>query len=518
MIDSEPRPALNAAGAGAAAVLDRLREGPRNDATPRNLSPKARAIIERPMAAPISPIVLAGIVRVVEFILMVAVGLAIFAAYVSPISEHLWLYVPAVLAIATLATLAFQIADIYQVHAFRGHEKQYMRMASAWSVVFLIAIGASFFLKAGDLYSRVWLGTYYVSGLLTLVLSRKILYYIVLRWTREGRLTRRTVIVGAGEAGERVIEELRRQKDTGIELIGVFDDRGDRGGDECAGLAKLGTVDDLVEFGRNTRVDLVIFSLPITAENRILHMLRKLWVLPLDIRLAAHTNKLQFRPRSYSYIGKIPVIDVFDRPIADWDVVMKWLFDKIIGTLALIALSPVLIATAIAIKLDSKGPVIFRQKRYGFNNDLIEVYKFRSMYTDKSDATAAKLVTKDDPRVTRVGRFIRKTSIDELPQLFNVVFKGNLSLVGPRPHAVNAKAEARLYADAVDGYFARHRVKPGITGWAQINGWRGETDTHEKIQARVEHDLYYIENWSLLLDLSILLRTPLSLLKTENAY
>lgn len=470
------------------------------------------------MAAPISPIVLAGIVRVAEFILMVAVGLAIFAAYVSPISQHLWLYIPAVLAIATLATLAFQIADIYQVHAFRGHEKQYMRMASAWSVVFLIAIGASFFLKAGDLYSRVWLGTYYVGGLLALVVSRKILYYIVLRWTREGRLTRRTVIVGAGEAGERVIEELRRQKDTGIELIGVFDDRGDRGGDECAGLAKLGTVDDLVEFGRNTRVDLVIFSLPITAENRILHMLRKLWVLPLDIRLAAHTNKLQFRPRSYSYIGKIPVIDVFDRPIADWDVVMKWLFDKIIGTLALIALSPVLIATAIAIKLDSKGPVIFRQKRYGFNNDLIEVYKFRSMYTDMSDATAAKLVTKDDPRVTRVGKFIRKTSIDELPQLFNVVFKGNLSLVGPRPHAVNAKAEARLYADAVDGYFARHRVKPGITGWAQINGWRGETDTHEKIQARVEHDLYYIENWSLLLDLSILVRTPISLLKTENAY
>jgi Undecaprenyl-phosphate glucose phosphotransferase len=518
MSDLHSRPALHAAGAAAAAVLDRLREGPRGEETPRTLSQKARAIIERPMAAPISPIVLAGVVRVAEFVLMVVVGLGIFAAYVAPIGEHLSLYIPAVLAIATLATLAFQIADIYQVHAFRGHEKQYMRLASAWSVVFLIAIGASFFLKAGDLYSRVWLGTYYVVGLLSLVASRKILYYIVRRWTREGRLTRRTVIVGAGEPGERVIEELRRQKDTGIELIGVFDDRGDRGGDECAGLPKLGTVDDLVEFGRRTRVDLVIFSLPITAENRILHMLRKLWVLPLDIRLAAHTNKLQFRPRSYSYIGKIPVIDVFDRPIADWDVVMKWLFDKTIGTLALIGLSPVLLATAIAIKLGSKGPVIFRQKRYGFNNDLIEVYKFRSMYIDMSDATAAKLVTKDDPRVTRVGRFIRKTSIDELPQLFNVVFKGNLSLVGPRPHAVNAKAEAKLYADAVDGYFARHRVKPGITGWAQINGWRGETDTHEKIQARVEHDLYYIENWSLLLDLSILLRTPFSLLKTENAY
>ena len=285
-----------------------------------------------------------------------------------------------------------------------------------------------------------------------------------------------------------------------------------------AGRAKLGTVDDLVEFARRTRIDLVIFSLPISAEGRILQMLKKLWVLPLDIRLAAHTNKLQFRPRSYSYIGNVPVIDVFDRPIADWDVVMKWLFDKIIGGLLLLASLPVLAVVAIAIKLDSRGPVFFKQKRYGFNNDLIEVYKFRSMYVDKADASASKLVTKDDPRVTRVGRFIRKASLDELPQLFNVVFRGNLSLVGPRPHAVNAKAEARLYAEAVDGYFARHRVKPGITGWAQINGWRGETDTHEKIQKRVEHDLYYIENWSVLLDLFILFRTPVSLLQTENAY
>jgi len=162
--------------------------------------------------------------------------------------------------------------------------------------------------------------------------------------------------------------------------------------------------------------------------------------------------------------------------------------------------------------------VLFKQKRYGFNNELIEVYKFRSMYVDQSDATAAKLVTKGDPRVTRVGRFIRKTSLDELPQLFNVVFKGNLSLVGPRPHAVHAKAVDRLYDEAVDGYFARHRVKPGITGWAQINGWRGETDNDEKIQRRVEHDLYYIENWSVLFDLYILAMTPFALLKTENAY
>jgi lipopolysaccharide/colanic/teichoic acid biosynthesis glycosyltransferase len=175
-------------------------------------------------------------------------------------------------------------------------------------------------------------------------------------------------------------------------------------------------------------------------------------------------------------------------------------------------------AAALAVKLDSRGPVLFRQRRYGFNNELIEVFKFRSMHADMADATAAKLVSRDDPRVTRVGRFLRRTSIDELPQLFNVVFKGNLSLVGPRPHAVHAKAENRLYDEVVDGYFARHRVKPGITGWAQVNGWRGETDTSEKILKRVEHDLQYIENWSVWLDLYILLLTPVSLLRTRNAY
>ncbi|WP_210166747.1 sugar transferase, partial [Methylobacterium sp. Leaf99] len=175
------------------------------------------------------------------------------------------------------------------------------------------------------------------------------------------------------------------------------------------------------------------------------------------------------------------------------------------------------LAVAAAVALTSPGPVLFRQKRYGFNNELIEVYKFRSMFVDQGDATAAKLVTRGDPRVTPVGRFIRRTSLDELPQLFNVI-KGELSLVGPRPHALQAKAANTLYDQVVDGYFARHKVKPGITGWAQVNGWRGETDTSDKIQRRVEHDLHYIENWSVLFDIRIMLATPLSLFRTQNAY
>ncbi|MGH6768332.1 MAG: undecaprenyl-phosphate glucose phosphotransferase [Xanthobacteraceae bacterium] len=488
-------------------------------ARPLSLSPAATKVAEQPIVAAYSPIVLAGVVRLAELALAMLVGLAVYAAYVVPLDGFEWHYVPAILAIGLLAMLSFQTADIYQVQAFRGYEKQYFRLASAWSVVFLIVIGISFFAKVGDQFSRIWLGSFYVVGLITLVGFRRVLFLLVRRWTREGRLDRRTVIVGADAKGEELIKALAVQRDSDVHIVGMFDDRGtDRASTLLAGQQKLGTVDELVEFARRTRIDLVIFSLPISAESRILQMLKKLWVLPVDIRLAAHSNKLRFRPRSYSYIGSVPVLDVLDKPITDWDVVMKWLFDRIVGGLMLLAAAPVMLLTAIAIKLDSRGPVFFKQKRYGFNNELIEVYKFRSMYVDKCDVTASKLVEKNDSRVTRVGRFIRKTSIDELPQLINVVFKGNLSLVGPRPHAVHAKAENRVYDEAVDGYFARHRVKPGITGWAQVNGWRGETDTQEKIQRRVEHDLYYIENWSILFDFYILALTPIALAKSENAY
>jgi lipopolysaccharide/colanic/teichoic acid biosynthesis glycosyltransferase len=182
-----------------------------------------------------------------------------------------------------------------------------------------------------------------------------------------------------------------------------------------------------------------------------------------------------------------------------------------------VLLSPVMLGVALAVKYTSKGPVIFRQKRHGFNNQLVEVYKFRSMFVETLDANATKLVTRGDPRVTPVGRFIRKTSLDELPQFFNVL-KGELSLVGPRPHATACRAGERLYNEVVEGYYARHRMKPGITGLAQINGWRGETDTEEKLQRRVEHDIQYIDNWSVWMDLYILAMTPVSLLTTRNAY
>jgi len=341
-------------------------------------------------------------------------------------------------------------------------------------------------------------------------------------WARpiagQGRFCKRIAIVGGGRVADDALHALEASRDLEIEVIGLFDDRDEvRSPQSAHQHKKMGTITDLATYARNNRVDLIIVAIPLSAEARLLHILKRLWELPVDIRISGKASSLKFSSKAYTYIGRLPLLAMFDRPLMGWGLFLKNVFDRVIASVALVVLAPVMLAVAAAIRLESKGPVLFKQKRYGFNNELIEVFKFRSMYANRCDAHATTLVSKGDPRVTRVGRFIRKTSLDELPQLFNVL-TGQLSLVGPRPHATQAKAADTLYEQVVDGYFARHRVRPGITGWAQVNGWRGETDTREKIEQRVKHDLDYIDNWSLMFDVKILARTPFALLKSENAY
>ena len=335
---------------------------------------------------------------------------------------------------------------------------------------------------------------------------------------RAGRFRKRIAIVGGGAAAEEAIQMLESSPRLDIDIVGLFDDRfDDRSPQSVRTHRKLGKISELAVFAREHRIDLIIVAIPLSAEARLLQILKRLWELPVDIRISGQASKLKLSPRAYTHLGNLPLLSVFDRPLTAWASFLKSVMDRTLAALLIALLSPLLLITALWVRLDSKGPVFFKQRRYGFNNELIEIYKFRSMYVDLSDAHAVRLVSKGDPRVTPVGRFIRKTSLDELPQLFNVL-SGQLSLVGPRPHATQAKAQEALYEQVVDGYFARHRVKPGITGWAQINGWRGETDTKEKIEQRVLHDLDYIDQWSLGFDLYILLKTPLALFKTQNAY
>jgi Undecaprenyl-phosphate glucose phosphotransferase len=464
--------------------------------------------------------VLTGLVRAADGCIAALVGLAIAILYVrEPIVTHGADYAMLLGVTALITPAVFQVLGLYEPSRLSSLPAQLPRVVLGWTITLAAIGGGLVFLKAAQDYSRVWLALWFVVGGSALVLGRAMLAHLVRGWARQGRLYRRAVIYGAGSVSEDVIRQLERDSGTDIRITGVFDDRDEesRSTSEIAGYPRLGGLKELLELGRESRIDLVIVALPVTAEKRLSQIVKRLSVLPSDIKLPARSTAIRFSPKTYSHVGSVAMIDLHDKPLADWGTISKWVFDQTIAAVALVLLAPVMAAVAVAIRLDSRGPVLFRQKRYGFNNELIEVYKFRSMYADLCDAKASKLVSKGDPRVTKVGRFIRKTSLDELPQLFNVL-KGELSLVGPRPHAVSAKAANRLYDEVVDGYFARHKVKPGITGWAQINGWRGETDTAEKIEKRVEHDLYYIENWSVLLDLYILLKTPVSLLKTENAY
>ncbi len=228
--------------------------------------------------------------------------------------------------------------------------------------------------------------------------------------------------------------------------------------------------------------------------------------LAIDVCVSIEPLAEIVQVRRTGYVGNLPVLEVVDRPRENWRALFKWTEDKLLAAVLLVAVGPLMAVLAILIKLDSDGPILFVQSRFGFNNEVIRVLKFRTMRVDRSDPSGAERTVRDDPRVTRVGRILRWLSLDELPQLINVL-RDDMSLVGPRPHAVKMKVGEQLYAEAVEQYLHRHRVKPGITGWAQINGLRGEVATLEKARARVAHDLYYIEHWSLWLDLKILAKT-----------
>ena len=376
---------------------------------------------------------------------------------------------------------------------------------------------ATFLIEPVTATEGPWIALWFSGGVVLLAATRIAVNHQVHRWARAGRLGEVVAIVGAGPVAQRLLRSLNAAQAGSPRIFGVYDEEAGRLPRHCMGHAILGTVDDLVRDVRLHGIDTVIVALPPAADVGLVEILNKLSLVPVDVRLCPGEFALRLGTVQASHVGGHTFLNVIDRPLRDWQWIAKSFEDRILAAGILALISPVMLAIALLIRLDSPGPVLFRQKRYGFNNRLIEVLKFRTMYHEASDANAEQLTRRNDPRVTRIGAFLRRTSLDELPQFLNVL-RGDMSIVGPRPHALSAKAGTLLYQDAVRYYDARHRVKPGITGWAQVNGWRGETDTLEQIRKRVEHDLYYIEHWSIALDLKIVVRTVLGGFAGRNAF
>ncbi len=466
----------------------------------------------------LSQSIVAGSTALLDALLIAGSGFLIHAIYVDAAAPgRLAAYAGVITTFTLLALQSFSVVGLYRFIRIIHPAQQLFRLIMVMIGAFSILLICAFALKISDQFSRIWAFSWLASCLLLVPAGRFAVTAIIRRMAREGRLGRNIIIYGAGKQGAALIRHIESMDEPWNRIVGVFDDRATRGVTEVLGHPVIGDLKGLVSWARNHRTDEILIALPWGADERLMTIAHMLSVLPADIRLSPEFVGADFFHRRASFQYGVPMLSIFDTPVAGWPALLKTAMDFTLGSLFLLMALPVMTVIAIAIKLDSPGPILFRQKRCGFNNQLIDVFKFRTMYVDKTDHDADRLVQPGDPRVTRVGAFLRRFSLDELPQLFNVL-SGEMSVVGPRPHALKAKAGDALYEDVVDEYAVRHKVKPGITGWAQVNGWRGNTETEADIIGRVEHDLYYIENWSVLLDLIILVRTVFVVIRGENSY
>ncbi|SNS83785.1 Undecaprenyl-phosphate glucose phosphotransferase [Sphingomonas laterariae] len=370
-----------------------------------------------------------------------------------------------------------------------------------------------------DTFSRGVILAYVVTVLALLFVSTYALRGAIALLVKAGYIGQRIVIYGADEQiSQRALTLLDVARLPYLSIVGVADGRKTRVDvDGHARAPFIGGLDAVVELARRGEVDQVLIALPKITQERLDEILADLAEVAVDICLILRESVELTTRYDLKFIGNVPTLALWQRPIRDWHGILKAVEDRGLALLGILFLSPLLIATALAIRFTSPGPILFVQRRFGFNNVEIEVLKFRSMYVDKGDATGAERTTRNDNRVTPVGRIIRRLSIDELPQLFNVL-RGDMSIVGPRPHATHMKVGDAYYFDAVKGYSARHRVKPGITGLAQVRGLRGEIDTIEKARKRVEYDRYYIDNWSLALDFRIIVETAFKVVWDKDVY
>jgi len=422
-------------------------------------------------------------------------------------------YLVAGLSAVVLFGLYGRFTEIYTSWGGRPIHDEAGRIIVSWLLTFLSMVFIAFISKTSEQFSRVVLLAWLLTTPVVLILARLALRQFFSHLKRLGLNNRSVAIVGMTENGLRFARELENNPDFGYRIAGFYDERQSESPNDFGGYANLGSYTDMISSARQGEWDQIYFALPVEAKKRMHSLLDELSDSATPIRLLPDYFTTNLLHSKFIEIADTPVLCIYDSPFSSDHALVKRIEDVLIGGTILALISPVLLGIGLAVKLTSKGDIIFKQTRYGLKGEKILVWKFRTM-TVCEDGDNVRQAQKNDDRFTPIGRFLRRTSLDELPQFINVL-QGRMSIVGPRPHAV---AHNEQYRSLIPGYMLRHMIKPGITGWAQINGWRGETNTVYKMKKRVEFDLEYMREWSLALDLKIIFLTITRSFIDKNAY
>lgn len=422
-------------------------------------------------------------------------------------------YQIAAMAGAGLTWISMGAVDAYRRWRGASLWQEVRVIFGAWMLVVGTLFIAAWATKYTENYSRMVIGSWILSTPVLIALLHSLQRYLLRYMRRHGRNTRAAIIVGAGELGQEVAMRIAEADWMGIRVFGYFDDSPRNEGREIKGLPVIGGCDEVYEYVRDRHIDMVYFTLPMRQEKKMSEMFDALRDTTASVFLVPGLFAFELMCAREEDFAGLPVYALCETPMTGPFGTFKRIEDLVLASLILILILPLMAMIAIGIKLTSPGPVLFRQSRHGLNGKEIKVLKFRTMRVCE-DGEVIRQAKKNDSRVTPFGAFLRRSSLDELPQFFNVI-KGDMSVVGPRPHALAHNEE---YRKLIKGYMWRHKVKPGITGWAQVNGWRGETETLDKMKKRVEFDLEYIHNWSLWLDLKIVLQTIFKGFVGKNVY
>jgi len=441
----------------------------------------------------------------------------------SSVASYMWRHgdatVPVDYQVATimgvlLTMIVFPRADVYRLWRGKSMRQHARTLAAAWMAVGGILIMIAFTTKTSAAFSRAWMILWMLGGFSSLLTVRVIMSQIASFMRKKGWDQVKIVIVGNGNLARELAQRLAASPWLGVKVIAVIDTRNGKSHPRAPGASGQSDFSYLSQFVDEKHIDEVWIASPLRAERRFRNILYALRDSTASLRFVPDVFGAHVLNQKVNIVAGLPVIDLLPSPMVGINRVLKAIEDRVLALVSLLMVSPLLILLAIGVKLSSPGPIVFRQRRHGWDGKPFTLYKFRTMIVHTEADDGITQACRKDPRVTHFGAFLRRTSLDELPQLINVL-QGHMSLVGPRPHALSHN---EYYKEIVESYRQRYKVKPGITGWAQVNGWRGETDSLEKMKERLKYDLYYIDNWSLLFDMKIILLTIFKGFYHTNAY